>query len=257
MAQEARREPRYRVTDPEKIVALLKTDDQKKKVQILDFSQSGLRLRVNEPVGKGARIELEISSDAMEVEIRLEADVCWVEADRGGWLIGCVIQPKLEQSTLNELAMCGALERRRDNRRTLSFLAEAKTKLSSEFQDIHVVNISAGGFCASADACFVNAQDRLLVRITNDTKGESQLIQVRVAWVQDNEQGGQTVGCNFLTKSDFAKLQAVAEEHRVGNPLFRRMMTRTHGTRWSIVATGLMLVILVVQQIYIVQRLVR
>lgn len=255
MFSDARREPRYRVADPKRIVAHLKSDDQHQSVEILDISRGGLRLRIGEFVPQDARVELEITVDVASVHAVLRAQVCRVEADRGGWVIGCIVNPKLESKVMSELALSGVLERRRDRRRPLSFPAEAKTRLASGFEDMLIVNVSAGGFCAKFDKCIAESNDRLLIRIQDESNGEEQLLQARVAWAATDDDGGQTIGCSFLTKSDFAKLQSVAEADRVGNPLFH--LSGNAGTRWSIVATGLMLIVVVVQQIFIVQQLLR
>ena len=90
------------------------------------------------------------------------------------------------------------------------------------------------------------------------TPETEQLIQARVAWAQETEGGQQRLGCSFLTKSDFTKLQKVAEADRVGNPLFRiRQPTTVPGTRWNVVATYVMTLIVVLQQMFIVHQVLR
>ena len=83
-----------------------------------------------------------------------------------------------------------------------------------------------------------NARQEVKITRTNNHLG-------KVAWVKETKEGQYALGCSFLTKSDFKKLQAVAEADRVGNPLFQTTRRVVADTRWSIVATSLVMLIVV------------
>lgn len=250
MHQEARREQRYRIPDSSKINAILTHEGQQQSVRLLDLSQSGLRLRIADSVPHGATLRVAISAVGTDFNADFNAKVTWLEANHDGWLVGCSMHPSIPAEALNDWVQCGLIERRRDMRRPISFHAEAKTNLACEFQQIQIVNVSAGGFCAVVEESVAKPDDRLLVRIDKDIDGEERLLQAKVAWVEETVAGGQSLGCNFLTKSDYAKLQAVAEKERVGNPLFQKLKRHAPGTRWSLIATGLLCLIVVLQQIF-------
>lgn len=211
---------------------------------LMDLSRGGLRLKVDECLLQGTEIQLALSAPKAGVEIHSAAKVRWVEPNfRAGWIVGCSLDDPIEEDLVSDLANCGALERRTDSRRPISFMAEAKTELERDYNPVQILNLSAGGFCATGEGISVKLDDRLLLRISDANHTAAKLVKSRIAWVNDSDEG-QTFGCAFLTKCGRSQMQAMVSADESGNPLFDTVNQQAT-TRWVLVATVLAFIVLV------------
>ena len=239
MDKDIRKDSRYKATDPGLVTVSVRRTaaDDESDVQgvLMDLSRGGLRLRVDESLPKGAAVNLTLAATEAGVEICSAATVRWAEpAYPTGWIVGCSLDSRIDESSLDELASCGALERRLDARRPISFCVEAKTELDQTYKPVQIVNLSAGGFCAMGHGIGAQLHDRLLVKISNDGKAAN-LVKSRVAWVNESDDG-QTFGCTFLSRDGRALMQAMFSEEESSNPLFEMAATKSGATRWALVA---------------------
>ena len=85
---------------------------------------------------------------------------------------------------IDALAKCGTLERRADTRQPISFAAEAKAELGTEFNPVEIIDISDGGFCLLADGLAVAPGDRLLIKMNQADVG-TRLVRARIATKPD------------------------------------------------------------------------
>lgn len=232
------RDPRFPMNDPSQVpvvVTRLPTEGAtlEQSGELVDMSRSGLRIRVEQNIPMQDELQLTIRPSDLACEIQTSARVSWAEPDvHGGWSVGCALKDRLQQDSIDELATTGALERRTDDRLSTSFVAAAKTELEPSFHTIQIVDVSDGGFCVIADRLNAKVDDRLLVKLNDETAG-THLVRARVAWVNTLE-GGQTLGCVFLTKADHGHMQMIAYRGAAAEPTPTKHVASL--TRWSLVA---------------------
>ena len=239
-----RREARFQVINPQAISVLIERGDEADRpvsAVLMDLSRGGLRLAVDQALPQGEEVRLTIAAEGVDREIHADAKICWASPDlKEGWFLGCALAQKIDQESIDELAAGSALERRRDRRQTISFKAEARTELNSEFESVQIVNYSAGGFCILAENGAVQEGDRLMVRLPSGEKSEPQLIRAKVAWVNTLDDG-QSIGCTFLTRHDYSQMQALVNPGSRSRWL--RDIQRHRPTQWRMIAAAIFLIL--------------
>lgn len=249
MTKDARRDPRYQVKDSNLVtVSASRTNDIDDSVSdvsgvLLDLSRCGLRLRLEGFLPKGEEVRLTLNASQFDCPIQSDATIRWAEPDAGDrWIVGCDLNQKIPQESIQELATAGTLERRNDSRRLLSLTADAKTELEQGFNAVQVVDISDGGFRALGGELHAKVNDRLLLRVASDSTADVHLIRARVAWVNDLE-GGQSLGCLFLTKADHSQMHAMANQEVTDNNLDEARPRVT--TTWAMVGAAVLVIVFV------------
>ena len=227
--------------------------------ELLDISEGGVSFSVGVPPEVGDKLTLRLDSEI--VSHPLEVGVRWVGSDmRRGWVVGASLVERISGEALSRFAREHQLERRRDERREVDCTAVAKTALQSEFNSIALENISAGGFRASSLATDITEGDRLLVRMPGRTPQRPTFIQCRVTWSNDCDDGTQTFGCEFTTKTDYAEMQSAIKRtvesdensDSDGTKKTAREALTTGGqfenaTRWPLVGSGVAVAIQISQ----------
>ncbi len=241
-----RKEPRYQGINPETLTVTIERKEGNPgtlSAELMDLSRGGLRLSVRRSLPKDEEIQLTIIVKDFDVQIHAGAKVCWASPGaKDGWYLGCTFLEKITEESIDELASHSAIERRRDPRQAVSFSAEANTELGAAFETVHVVNFSAGGFCALATTSVATVGERLMVRLPTEDAANPNLIRAKVAWVNTLEDG-QSIGCTFFTRDDYLRMQSMV------NPDSRRRwlaaIKKNRPTRWQIVAAVVMLIMAV------------
>lgn len=251
MNKEIRKDSRFKATKPDAVRVSVRradrADGQDISGVLLDLSRGGLRLRIDETLPVGTEIELTLSAPKAEVEIQSSAIVRWTQpAYPSGWVVGCSLDIQIEESSVQELASIGALERRLDSRRAISFHAEAKTELDQTYKPFQVVNLSAGGFCGIGQGIGAKLGDALLIRIPGDGKAAT-LVKSRVVWVEATGDA-ETFGCTFVSRNGRAQMQAMLSEEENTNPLFAKTRNPM-ATRWILVGAFIVFIATVLQSL--------
>ncbi len=176
---------------------------------LADLSFRGVRLALNEKVLPGQRVTLHLTLPAIEIDLIREATVCWTEPrDAESWWVGCSLEERLEEETIDRMAVTRILNRRRDTRYPISQAAKVRWELSDEVHDVQIVNFSKGGFCIVGSDASTRPTDRIMLLLESD--GHRVKIPARVMW-QRPMQEGHAVGCSFTTRDGFVRLRDFLE----------------------------------------------
>jgi tetratricopeptide (TPR) repeat protein len=207
-----RREPRYEISNLQSITAHInrKTADHKEKIdgQLLDLSRSGAKVSASVCLQFAEEITLQISVAQLDLQIDLEAKVCWIRpSDSLQWLIGCSFSPPLSDESISQLANCGIIERRQHTRQPVCIAATAKWQLEEETFPVEIRDYSSGGFCIVGPRSAQVDQGVQIFIPKSDT--ETYKVSGRVRW-QMEQDGTYVVGCTYSGSQDFEQLNEAA-----------------------------------------------
>ena len=240
------RKPRIRLTDSQmlKVSVIKKSGIEATNLcgVLVDISRQGVQIKLNESLAIGERVRLTVTAEAIAFELHSYARARWVESDRVGWLIGCVLESRIEESSINDLAVDGVLERRHHERQPISsFAVQVKAELQPEFRPVQILDLSSGGFSGIAGHLDAKPGNRLLIK----TREASQLVPAQVVWV-NNFDSGQAVGCRFSSSNDHLLIRAMARGPGDSNRV-RSDSARADVNKWSVIAVGASLIIVLYQ----------
>ncbi len=253
-----RNEPRYPVVSGSPLSTAVIVNRPETTAQLLELAQNGLRLAVDSKIKAGEQISLQLAPEILSHAVK--ARVMWSFADvRRGWLVGCSLAEPFPESAMSYFAAQQQLERRRDPRRPVACIAEARNIGSEGYEPVRLEDISVGGFCASGSHTKATIGDRILIRLKRPGNAAFTLVQGIVAWARKFDDGSVTFGCSFVGHGDFSSMLSVITQmskERVEPPVttkkFRKFNYRESATRWSLV--GLAVTILVVTTQLLVLR---
>lgn len=209
---------------------------------VVDISRQGVQIKLNEPLAIGERVRLTVTAEAIAFELHSYARVRWVESDRFGWFIGCVLENRIEESSINDLAAEGVLERRYNERQPIStFAVQVKAELQPEFSPVQLLDLSTGGFSGIAGYLDAKPGHRLLIKTQEDT----QLVPAQVVWV-NNFESGKAVGCRFSSSNDHLLIRALARGSGDSTDV-QSDARREDVNKWPSLAVGVILIIVLFQ----------
>jgi hypothetical protein len=202
------REARYQPRSGRQIVVIIErtagNGESLTSVDLLDISEGGAKiaspvcLETNETIG----LRLEVAE--LHIDLRATAKVKWTCPTKDGrWQIGCVIDPRVPEAILVELAAREYLERRREQREPVNLEAEAQWEMDTDAVTVRIVNFSSGGFCLFSPNKKQIGQ-RVRVRLDDGNDG---LVTARAVW-QLKQQKGYLTGCELLDPSDANRFKA-------------------------------------------------
>jgi Tfp pilus assembly protein PilZ len=192
-------------------VAVPTADGESRQIEghLADLSLRGVRLVLNEKLLPGQRITLHLILSTIEIDLIREATVCWTEPrDAESWWVGCSLEDKLEDETIDRMAVAKVLNRRRDTRYSICQPARIRWELSDEVHEVQIVNYSKGGFCIVSSDTEAGTSDRVMLLL--ESEGQRAKIPARVMW-QRPMQEGHAVGCSFTTRDGFVRLRDFVE----------------------------------------------
>lgn len=224
-----KRDPRYMVIDQSSVdVAVQASEyaDAEIDVKVLDISSGGAKLRTREQIPQGQQLVLNLNSDEINGNVRVDATVCWTQlAGRGEWFLGCSFEPHVPELVLDRLAQTGVFDRREDQRKDLSITSTAAWELVTDVESVCIINISSRGFClVSQQPGKPGAQVML--------KFADGPVQAKVTgwcrWAVETE-AGFTLGCEFARPQDYVTLRGIQAENESRlsvekRGLFRRLL---------------------------------
>ena len=234
-----RSDPRFTVN--EGIDCLLFTAEGPGKAHLLDVSRKGLRLISERKLTEGDTVDIQLKIASIDVELTIETEVCWSEPHASGWWsVGLTLNESIPTETITDWALLGFLDRRCDDRQSLSRTIDVQWQMSQRASQAQLVNFSPGGFCFVCAPAAVDAGERILVSVNNSP--ERKVIPARVVWQQDI-QGAVAVGCSFASQDAYSDFRQSAEIHRnqltvwsrISHPKVRRR------SQWIAVAIALIL----------------
>jgi hypothetical protein len=182
------------------------------RVSLLNISQGVAKIVGPVSLECSQAIELRLQVAELDMELRATANVKRTCLTKDGqWHIGCVIEPRIHEEVLSELASKGYLERRREQRVPISIEATAQWEMDTETVKVRFDNFSSSGFCFTAPK---KGQVGQRVRISLE-EGQEGAITARAVWhmKQDN---GYLVGCELLDPDDASRLRAYVGEKGLG-----------------------------------------
>jgi hypothetical protein len=218
------------------VVVSIEFEDRTSTGELLDLSRSGIRLAVTDTFPQGASIRVKLKVACISRTLEVDAKVCWVSPGTAeGWILGCALKRELEEHWIVDLAVNSILERRRDGRDQIDLSGEFKSELGSEFALIQLVDYSAGGFAGRTMTGSVAPGERLMLRFAQEGK-EIKCFRAKVIWTRPDTDGGQLLGCAYLTREDHVQLQTLVDPGIRDRWL--RDMEAYRPTRWRMVAAA-------------------
>jgi len=175
-----------------------------------DLSNKGIRLVLQKPIPLRKTIEFKICAVGMEFDCNVAAEVCWMRA-RGPdqWLLGCSFTSEFSDNALDQLAVSGYVNRRKDPRCPVSIAALARQELMTEAIGVRLEDYSRGG-CRVFSPIPMSVGERVMV-ILAGTNDATYSLAARALW-QLKVQDGFFVGCCFLDNSSFGQLAQVVRQ---------------------------------------------
>ena len=197
-------------------VALRDKPDAEAPTEILDLSQGGAKLGLREPLPIKAQVRLRLVSEALASDVNLDGNVCWSRpAGNGLWWMGCAFDEPIPDEQIDELAMAGGLERRRESRSPQDATAFVRWELAPEPVKVRLVDLSRGGFALIMPSRpAVGDRLSLCFEIRNAAEVP---IMARVQWFQVHS-NGYIVGCTFLGRDEFTACRQRIEIHNPQSP---------------------------------------
>jgi len=175
-----------------------------------DLSSNGIRLVLQKPIPVRKAIEFRIRAGEMDFDCNVSAEVRWMRA-RGPdqWLLGCSFTSGFSNSVLDQLAVAGYLNRRKDPRCPISVAALARQELMTETIGVHLADYSRGG-CRMFSPVPMSVGERVMVVLAGTSRGTYSL-SARALW-QLKVENGYFVGCSFLDNTSYGRLAQVVRQ---------------------------------------------
>lgn len=246
-------EPRFPVAKDSQLASVVIVNRPQTDAQLLELAQNGLRLAAETRIEPGEQLSLQLAPEILPNPVAAHA--VWSLKDvRRGWLVGCRLAEPFPESALSYFASQQQLERRRDPRRPVACIAEARNIGSETYAPVRLEDISIGGFCASGPCTKATVGDRILVRLTPPGNATVSMVQGIVAWARNFDDGSVTFGCSFVGHGDFSiMLAAITQivkgraEPAVTAPKTRKFNRLASDTRWPLVGIGVAILLLTTQ----------
>ena len=205
-----RREPRYSAYGEDSLVCsvsvIAEGSEKTFSATVINLSQSGARLKVPEIVNVGQWIHVRFAAVGTEVKISVDAKIRWTQpAADGHMAFGCVLAESIDSETLEDLAEVGILERRQDERISVSIPVSTRQELSDSESPAELEEYSRGGVRLKSDE-IIDLDGRLMITFPEINK----TIIVRPVW-QRQINGQNRVGCRLLERSDSAIISTLVQ----------------------------------------------
>lgn len=240
-----RSEGRYSITSAATRVTVTLTDsqgsDRTLSGQLADLSLRGLRLIVDGRIEPQEVVDLRVEIPRESITFQWAATIRWQQPrDTKTWWTGCELLQPLEHSVIERLAAAHVLNRRRDPRHLVDKPAQVRTELSSQLQDVRIVNYSKGGFCVVCNQPLEFPHERLMLMIGDNDRQSS--IAARVMW-RGEMNGAFAVGCAYMSLDGFVRLREYVQPEEPQ----RRLMVRRRSVKISAVVVICLLITIALQ----------
>jgi hypothetical protein len=211
---------------------------------VADVSAAGMRLTMDTKLPIGTKVQIQVCVPDCQIDMITHGEVRWVQPrDEARWSIGCLLAEAIPQDVLETLAIHSVLDRRKDERKFVSYSARAKWELVVDPSYVTIINYSVGGCCILFPDAVENPPDRLMLYLSDvhDSTEKSLEIRIpmRVMWCELTEEG-YAVGCAFLSRTGYLTLRGLLEGEDVTVELQKMEPTLTSTssprTRWRWVA---------------------
>jgi hypothetical protein len=173
-------------------------------VKLVDISREGVKLLASSRLHIHETVTIRIEVPEVRRDFSLPARVCWSHPAKGeSWRLGCTFTQDLHEDVLDQLAVLGYIERRKDPRQTVDAEAWAVWELAEQGFPVRIVSLSPGGFCICCpQAGKIGA--RLLLEFGN---GEDRPVRIhgRAVW-QATADGYCLMGCALASRGDYELL---------------------------------------------------
>ncbi len=198
--QNSGRDIRFVLTEPISAVVTVESedhrlDDEHYAAELVDLSQSGVKLNVPQEIRSDRLIRLKVTIKELGMEFYVAGSVCWCRPSLdGAWLVGCSLRPGFPPRLLERLAAFG----HSDQRGGEQGLSGAELLVCSEdgedWEPAQVQKFARGGVCILSDRTR-NLGERLSFKI-NQLRLSS-----RVQW-QLSVGENYVIGCSFSNERD-------------------------------------------------------
>lgn len=176
--------------------------------ELIDISSGGTKLRISAPLHFEESVEMHIEIPCIDMDCHVLAMVRHIrEAEDGRWIVGCSVQPPLDEHGISGLATYPIVERRRWPREQTSLRATVRQQLGRVDSEAVIQNFAPGGFCILLTGpCEVG--ERIHVTLSEPPAREAS-IESRVHWQLQSSEGYRT-GCTFVCAADYHVVEAAA-----------------------------------------------
>jgi hypothetical protein len=214
----AQRPPRYQIGEQHAARVRLKrcdsADSTEFDAELIDISRGGTKLRVATCLKFEESVGLKIEIPSVDLNCYVLATVRHIrEAGAGRWVIGCSVDPPLEERAIARIVTQAAVDRRRWPRYPISLAVSVRRQLDLVDNAAVMTNLSQGGFCVRLSApC--EADERIRVVVAGSAQGNT-VIEARAQWQMETTQGF-LAGCAFLRPDDYHIVRAAASSVAAG-----------------------------------------
>ena len=223
MGEEQRREVRYVLKKGHAIAAELKSAaDEAITGEVVDLSKGGAKLTVDQAIDSNTAVNVQLSCPYIDWAVEVPGTIHWKQPTSHSWYVGCSFGERLNDATIERLAVAGVIERRHDTRHAVNTDVSVKLELSHTPQPARLVDYSCGGFRLWLTESVQEGE-----RIAIETSEASDVRTVgKVCWKKPTGDGF-FVGCAFVRNDGRLTLERQLGLDR--QPMLPRQMTLAQG----------------------------
>lgn len=214
--------------------------------ELVDVSLGGVKLRVPACPGMQEAVVLRMAAPEIELDLSVDAEVCWTRpAPDDAWYLGCVLNPKLPEKLLTDLAVNGYVQRRRDPRMPIDLPATMRGEGSLDSVPVRLLDYSTGGFRLTSPHTATTGQ-RLLLRF-GEGQQTSDLVVAKTMW-QARTADGHQIGCTFVNRDGHRVFQDFLQTKK--NPTVAEAGDVLRKSRWPLLTLAALVGILIFRYFY-------
>ena len=207
--------------------------------ELASLSQGGVKLSVSTHLAVQEAVVLSFEIPELDLQVSRSARVSWIDpVSPENWRIGCSFEQLLPGEVIDELAIHGYLQRRKDPRRSISLEGRVRWQMAYKSVPIWIMNYSAGGVCIFSPQ--TGKVGESLVIELDDGTGAPALVFARAQW-QKEVQGGYFIGCMFLNVDGHRLLESLLEKSNSTGPGSTHLGQRQAGSRLVVLITLLLI----------------
>ena len=206
---------RYSLKEPLKVLVTIYSgnpyeDHKELYAELLDFSQSGVKLIAPEEFVDDRDIRVTIAIEEIGLQFHVIGEVCWCKPGRDQkWLAGCKLKPGIPDGIFDRLIAGGLRDRRRDERREDSLYQCYRRQANGDSTRIVLQNYSKGGLCVVSETPG-DVGGELLLDLREPSPA---VIAAKIQW-QIEAGKVYILGCLLPKPEDNAQLESFINFHR-------------------------------------------
>jgi hypothetical protein len=185
--------------------------------KMMDIARGGAKLLLPAQLPLDDAVEIRLQSEALGLDLRLTAAICWCQPEGSNWTLGCRFVPPIPPDSMERLFVTGLLERRFFTRRPRRVAVTAQWELESGFLPAMLWDLSDGGFCLLMPTPR-KMGGRVLVMAGDE--GNRFEVPAKIQWEMHIGEG-YLVGCQFVNRLGYEalhKLQSAQAELLAAKP---------------------------------------